>query len=100
MSYFGALIFGVLWWTGAYSHQAPLGWNYDATCCSGVDCRQVADDAVLEKSDGYHIAATGEVIPYNDKRIHDSKDEFFHWCSYGGLPTSKTICLYRAPRGF
>jgi hypothetical protein len=74
----------------AEAHEAPTGWN----------CRQVPDTAIEETPQGYVIRATGELIPYTDPRVRDSKDEFYHWCSVGGTETGRTICLYRAPRGF
>ena len=78
----------------------PLGWKYGWECCNLMDCREVPFDAVEESSKGYVIRATGEVIPYGDKRIKQSKDEYFHWCSKGGKADSETICLYTPDRGF
>lgn len=84
----------------ARAHHAPTGWTYDYQCCSGIDCREVPDSAVRRSSKGYIITATGELIPYGDKRIRNSKDEFYHWCSVGGLPDTGTVCLYRPPADF
>lgn len=90
----------------AYPHQAtptasqPLGWAYGWECCNLMDCREVPDSAVEEGPKGYVIKATGEVIPYSDKKIKQSKDERFHWCSKGGKPDTDTICLYVPNRGF
>ncbi|HET6409115.1 MAG TPA: hypothetical protein VFG14_14600 [Chthoniobacteraceae bacterium] len=77
----------------------PLGWAYDYSCCSLADCREVKDSAVKEDSRGFTIVATGELIPHGDKRLKRSKDEFFHWCSAGGRPDSKSLCLYVPDRG-
>lgn len=90
------VICGVL---GAYAHDAPKGWRYDLSCCSNMDCRPVPASAVHERPEGYVIAATGEVIPYSDKRIKQSPDGDLHWCSVGGKPDSRTICLYVPPKG-
>lgn len=84
----------------AYPHDAPSGWSYEMRCCSLADCRQVPANSIAETPQGYVIRRTGEVIPYSDARIRDSKDEHFHWCSVGGSDTGKTLCLYRAPRGY
>jgi len=84
----------------AQAHMAPSGWMYDYACCSGIDCRQVPDNAIKQSPAGYVIEATGELIPYGDKRIRNSKDQYYHWCSIGGRPDTKTICLYRPAAEF
>lgn len=80
----------------ARAHEAPLGWAYDYECCSGVDCRQAK---VRETINGY-VVPSGELIPYGDKRVRLSKDEFFHWCTVRGLDTTATLCIYVPNRGF
>lgn len=85
--------------TAAGAHEAPAGWNYDSSCCSNFDCRQVSDGTVKETAEGYQLP-TGEVISYDDARIKPSKDEFFHWCTVAGANDSRTICLYVPPRSF
>jgi hypothetical protein len=85
----------------AFSHDAPTGWSYGFECCSSIDCRALAPNAVSERGDGYHIIATGEVIPYADRRIKRSRDEFFHQCTPGGrIDADRSICLYVPDRGF
>ena len=78
----------------------PQGWNYPFSCCSGIDCREVSDQAISERPEGYVIKGTGEVIAYSDIRIKDSPDGVFHWCSVAGADDSRTICLFVPPRGF
>jgi hypothetical protein len=101
-----AVAVGLLFAPDADAHTAtptaaqPLGWQYGWECCNLMDCRQVAHAAVEESPQGYVIKATGEVIPYSSKKIKQSKDEFFHWCSKGGKPDAETICLYVPNRGF
>jgi hypothetical protein len=97
----------VLWLTlPAWPHQAPIsvaqpeGWTYPYSCCSGIDCRPVPESAVSERPDGYVIKATGEVIPYGDRRVKDSPDGDMHWCSVAGREDSRTICLFVPPRSF
>lgn len=80
------------------AHEAPMGWSYEQRCCSGIDCRPVERDAILESPNGYVIRATGEVIPYSSGKIRPSQDSDYHWCSQGGKPDTPTICLY-APHG-
>lgn len=93
--------------TAAHSHDAiptataPLGWQYGWDCCSALDCRQIGPSAVRETPQGYTIKLTGEVIPYGDKRLKRSKDEFYHQCTKNGDPNApKSICLYTPDRGF
>jgi hypothetical protein len=90
----------------AWPHDAmptaaqPNGWRYPFSCCSGIDCREVPDSSIAETPNGYVIRRTGELIQYSDTRIKDSPDGRFHWCSVAGEDDSRTICLFRAPRGF
>jgi len=91
----------------AQAHEAtdingnPLGWLYGYECCSGVDCSVSGDKAISEIPEGYRVEITGEVIPYGDKRIKQSRDEFFHRCTPGGVATApRSICLYVPDRGF
>ena len=83
------------------SKTQPLGWQYGWECCSMMDCKPLASNAVAETPQGYTIKLTGEVIPYGDKRLKRSKDEFYHQCTKGGDPKEKhSICLYTPDRGF
>lgn len=78
----------------------PLGWTYDYSCCSTMDCSEVKDSAVKVTKEGYQIAATGEVIPWTDKRIKRSKDEYYHRCTPGGkVDAPLSLCLYVPDRG-
>lgn len=77
----------------------PNGWTYPFSCCSGYDCREVSKAAIGEQPGGYVIRGTGEILAYSDKRIKDSPDGAFHWCSVAGKNDSKTICLFVPPRG-
>jgi hypothetical protein len=94
-----------------YPHSAiptaakPQGWNYPFSCCSGYDCREVGDRSqskvkISETPQGYRISTTGEIIAYSDKRIKDSPDGEFHWCSVAGADDSRTICLFVPPRSY
>jgi hypothetical protein len=57
--------------------------------------------AVAESPEGYVIKLTGELIPYGDRRIRRSRDEFFHQCTPGGdVHAKRSICLYAPDRGF
>ncbi len=82
----------------AVAHDAPTGWSYDVTCCSSVDCRPIPSSAVKESPGGYLITLDNETVPYGDKRIKDSPDGLYHWCSAYGLDDGPTICLYVPPR--
>jgi len=89
-----------------YPHDAlptasqPLGWKYPWSCCSNQDCR-AEPNGVAETPAGYTIKATGEVVPYGDKRIKNSPDQDFHVCAHrAGLDAGKVICLFVPARGF
>jgi hypothetical protein len=86
--------------TGAWAHDAPSGWNYPLSCCSGYDCREVSANAIEEGPNGYIIKATGEVIPMQDYKVRFSPDGQFHWCSKQGRDDTPTICLFVPPRAF
>lgn len=83
------------------SKSQPLGWTYGAECCSLMDCFSLSEGAVFETHNGYVIKATQELIPYSDRRIHRSKDEFYHQCTTGGDHHGPhSICLYVPDRGY
>lgn len=84
----------------APAHDAPTGWSYPLACCSGLDCREVDDAAIVEGPQGYVIRATGEVIPMTSRKIRPSPDGLFHWCSVGGAADGRTICLFVPLRAF
>lgn len=91
----------VLWMTlPALPHEARTGWRYPYACCSDRDCREIPGWAVREGPEGYTIAATGELIPYTDRRVKRSPDGVFHWCSVAGKIDGRTICLFVPHRGF
>lgn len=104
----GAMALGVLAITvaEAWPHDAmptaamPKGWSYPFSCCSGMDCREVPDKAIVEGARGYEIRATSELIPMSDPRIKESPDGHFHWCSVAGADDGRTICLFVPPRSF
>lgn len=84
----------------AWAHDAPSGWTYPLACCSDYDCREVPDAAIIEGPDGYTIRATGEVIPMTSRKVRNSPDGQFHWCSVAGKDDTGTICLFVPPRAF
>lgn len=98
--------YGLLMAPNARAHDAlpttaqPHGWTYPLSCCSGYDCREVAENAIREWPEGYVIEGTGEVIAYTDSRIKNSPDGVFHWCSVAGANDGHTVCLFAPQRGF
>lgn len=85
----------------ARAHDAPSGWTYPIACCSGFDCREEASIAVRETAEGYRIVSTGEVIPYQDRRVRDSPDGLWHACWRGArFDEGRVICLFVPPRAF
>ena len=95
-----ALLIGMLAASQSLAHEAPKGWSYSTLCCSTTDCREVHPSAIGEGRLGYTIKRTGELLGFFDKRLRDSPDGEFHWCSEAGRDDTKTICLYIPPRGF
>lgn len=83
-----------------YAHDAPSGWKYPYSCCSGIDCRPVKTKAISVRPDGYVILTTGELLHYDDRRIRYSPDGEYHWCSKDGKEDTATICLFVPPRSF
>jgi hypothetical protein len=104
--YFGIGVVLAIGVSHALAHDAlptatqPQGWTYPFSCCSGYDCRQVQDQAIGERPEGYVIEATGEVLAYSDARLKHSPDGMFHWCSVAGASDGRTICLFVPPRSF
>ena len=84
----------------ASAHDAPNGWSYPFSCCSGIDCREVGAKAISERPGGYVIEGTGEQIAYSDARVKNSPDGAFHWCSVAGASDGETICLFVPPRAY
>lgn len=84
----------------AWPHDAPTGWQYPFSCCSGFDCREISDADVIEGAHGYEIRKTHELINMSDPKIKRSPDGRFHWCSVAGADDGKTICLFVPDRGF
>lgn len=88
----------------APAHDAPKGWSYPVSCCSGIDCREANTKAsavrVTEKDGGWLISSTGEWIADTDKKIKPSPDGEFHWCSVDGKADTETICLFVPPRAY
>ena len=84
----------------ASAHDAASGWKYPLACCSDFDCREVAEADVVEGPQGYVIKVTGEVIPMTSRKVRNSPDGQFHWCSVAGKADGKTICLFVPPRAY
>lgn len=82
----------------ARAHEAPTGWSYPFSCCSGYDCRPVKASAIRAIADGYLIQPSGEVVVYSDSRIKRSPDGDYHWCSVAGKDNGRTICLFVPPQ--
>lgn len=84
------------------AHEAPMGWEYPLFCCSNQDCRETAESEVIETKQGYQIASTGEIVPYNDRRVKElSQDGKVHVCQQGGnFDSGRVLCLLIPPRAF
>lgn len=86
----------ILMASSAASHEAPTGWTYPMRCCSGIDCKMVSAGVVTAEPSGWLVHTTGELIPYNDKRVEQSPDGEFHQCARGANfnPGGHTLCLF------
>lgn len=84
----------------SYAHDAKSGWSYPYACCSNNDCREIPAKLVSERPEGYVINPTGEVVAYADRRVKQSPDGVYHWCSVAGEDNSRTICLFVPPKLF
>lgn len=87
--------------THVAAHEAPAGWSYDATCCNTKDCAP-ATKAVLAEEGGWRVTETGDLVPYNDRAIRESKDGGFHVCKFNAqtIDGRWVRCLYVPPQGF
>lgn len=108
----GAIMASSVLFSGAGAHDAmptaakPLGWSYPFSCCSGYDCREIGTSTssapvrVYETAMGYRFNTSMEIVAYDDKRVKESPDGKFHWCTVAGKDDGRTICLFVPPRGF
>lgn len=95
--------FSVIWFLAifvfiiqSYAHDAPTGWTYPMECCSNYDCRM--DNRVKVVPRGYQVPS-GEVVPFDDKKVRQSPDGEYHWCTGGGYNHSPTLCLFVPANG-
>ncbi|HEU0220615.1 MAG TPA: hypothetical protein VFR34_00180 [Paracoccaceae bacterium] len=84
----------------AAAHTAVKGWAYPYDCCAGYDCREIPATAISEKTAGYIINGTGEIVGYSDPRVRISPDGEYHWCSVAGSDEGRTICLFVPPKAY
>ena len=84
--------FLIIYLTPANAHD----W-YDAKCCSGIDCAEVPNGTVEEKSDGIHVKGHG-ILSYTDSRLNWSRDDQDHLCV--SKSSGKLLCVYRKPKGY
>ncbi|CDX56086.1 hypothetical protein MPL3365_230026 [Mesorhizobium plurifarium] len=76
--------------------QAPAGWQYDPSCCAGVDCYQAPPSDLKDTV----LALDRRTNPDSDHRIKRSRDEYFHQYKPGGANRSQHyFCLYVPDRG-
>lgn len=100
-----------------FSHEAPQGWNYHLGCCSNQDCNELPGAAVEERDGGFVVTAGPEennqliqqttyFVAYDDERIREPKDGYYHACfskqymTTEGMQGGRLLCLYVPPRGF
>lgn len=69
---------------------------YPESCCSGIDCAPITDDALAAEPGGWRIKATGELWPY--ARTRTPPDGQAHWC-HRQTEDRQTLCLFVPPRG-
>lgn len=96
------LLMALLLWstTPSNAHDAPAGWAYGQDCCSTTDCAP-ATKAVHATDGGWKVDETGDIIPYNDNAIRDSKDGEFHVCKFFAPRNGRVLrCLYVPPSSY
>ena len=76
----------------AMAHDAPSGWHYPVSCCSGRDCYEIDASELQEVMGAYKILATGQFFGFN--RVKVSPDGHYHRCSYNGNRAATTFCLF------
>ena len=91
----------------ARAHQAPSGWQYDAYCCSNLDCAPIAAANVRTSPEGYVVTlgkgdhplkteTTTFTIPYAEAK--PSPDGDYHACLW---PTEFQVhCFYAGSKAF
>jgi hypothetical protein len=101
------IIGGGIAWSEASGHEAPasvsmpLGWSYGIECCSNKDCARSKAGEITTTDKGFRVNSTGEIIPYNDRRIKRSRDEYYHRCAPAGdFTRDRSLCLYVPDFGF
>lgn len=69
---------------------------YPWKCCSDKDC-WVSPDGVTATAGGWRIETSGEIVPYDDARVHPTPPEGggeFHVCHVGADPQARALCLF------
>ena len=102
-----ALTLAVLAWAAmARAHQAPSGWEYEASCCSTADCAPVPESAVEEATGGYAVrllpgqhpmvkTPLAGFLAHGSPMLRPSGDGEKHVCTDG----RRIICVYVPPGG-
>ena len=70
---------------------------YPRSCCSDKDCWKSAPDNVTATQGGWRIESSGEIVPYDDPRVHPTPPEgggTFHTCHLAGDPNLRILCLF------
>lgn len=73
---------------------------YGIECCSQKDCKPIPAGEVKATAEGWEVATTGEIIPYNSYKIKKSPDGNFHRCAMSANfgANGHTLCLYVPPQ--
>lgn len=99
MKLFAVLIMLLMSLAAAWPGQAH-DW-YPLACCSDKDCWKSAPGKVTPTERGWRIESTGEIVPYDDRRVKPTPPEGgtdFHICHRGGDPKASVLCLF-VPQG-
>ena len=96
----------VLKWSAIGAGLLVAGWFatpvlshewYPRACCSGRDCWQSDAANVTATAGGWRIETSGEIVPCDDARVHQTPPEGgndFHVCHLGGDPKLRVLCLF------
>jgi hypothetical protein len=83
------------------AHEAPSGWEYPWYCCSNKDCHPAQPGDIQEGPSGYTLTTTGEVVPYDDRRVKTSPDGVYHVCQQDGdFDHGRILCLFSPPKSY
>lgn len=87
-----ALIWPLAFWSGFFAARVAAHDWYPTECCSGRDCFKLSEEQVREDDTGWTIVPSGQHIAKGKER--QSRDGYYHMCSFDSRPSSPAICFF------